>query len=104
MKTAILFLFLYECLSTIVRIDKTKNNYKLCKDCKNFLPTMYGDKFDIGNHMGRCNLYGKINLISGEIDHEYASIARSFSDMCGINATYFENLDTSELGVHNYPL
>jgi len=99
-----LFIFLYEGSSTIIRIDKTKNNYKLCKDCKNFLPAMYGDKFDMGNHLGRCNLYGKINLINGEIDHEYASIARSLNDMCGVNAIYFEHNNASELGIHIYPL
>lgn len=107
MKVLLYFLFLNTTLSTIIRIDKTsknKSSYKLCKDCKNFLPTMYGDKFDIGNHMGKCNLYGKINLINGEIEHDYASTARSFDDMCGINGTYFEKKTTSELGVHMYPL
>jgi len=102
-----LFLFFYKGSSTIIKIDKTlknPNSYKLCKDCKNFLPAMYGDKFDVGNHLGRCTLYGKINLINGEVDHEYASIARSLNDMCGVNATYFEYNNASELGIHIYPL
>lgn len=104
MKFLLYFLLLNTTLTTIIRIDKTKNSYKLCKDCKHFLPTMYGDKFDIGNYMGRCSLYGKINLINGEIEHDYASTARSFDDMCGTNATHFEKITTSELGVHMYPL
>ena len=107
MKFLFLFLFFYKGLTTIIRIDKTsknQNSYKLCRDCKNFIPALYGGKFDVGNHLGRCSLYGKINLINGEVDHEYASIARSLNDMCGVNATYFEHKNASDFGAHIYPL
>jgi hypothetical protein len=100
------FLFFNVGLAAIIPLDKT-NNYKsikLCKDCRHFLPTLYGDKYDYGNHLGRCNLYGKINVINGEIEHEYASIVRKFDDMCGINGTHFEKSNTHEMGTHVYPL
>jgi hypothetical protein len=109
-----LFLFSFLCLflfpenssAAIIQLDKT-NNYKsvkLCKDCRHFLPTMYGDRYDIGNHLGRCNLFGKMNVINGEIEHEYATIVRKFDDMCGINGTHFEKSNTHEVGTHVYPL
>jgi len=101
-----LTLFLDNVLAAIIQLDKT-NNYKsikLCKHCRHFLPTMYGDRYDIGNHLGRCNLFGKMNVINGEIEHEYATIVRKFDDMCGINATRFEQTNTPEMGNHVYPL
>ena len=89
---AYLFCFLSNVFAATVQMDNTGGykNYKLCKNCKHFLPTMYGDKFDIGIHMGRCSLYGKLNLVNGEIEHEYASIIRSIDSMCGINGIHFE--------------
>lgn len=103
---SVLFLTFDFVSAAIIQLDKT-NNYKgikLCKNCKHFLPTMYGDRYDIGNHLGRCNLFGKMNVINGEIEHEYAAIVRKFEDMCGINATHFEQANTSEMGNHVYPL
>lgn len=101
-----LSLFLDNVLAANIQLDKT-NNYKsikLCKNCRHFLPTMYGDRYDIGNHLGRCNLFGQMNVINGEIEHEYATLVRKCEDMCGINATRFEQTNTSELGHHVYPL
>jgi hypothetical protein len=103
-----IFLFFYRGLTKIIKLDKTSknyNHYKLCKDCKHFLPTFIGDKYDVGDYFGKCNLYGKINLVTGEIDNEYASNVRIFDTMCGINATHFENKNkTTELGSYIYPL
>ena len=101
-----LFFFINSVWSATIQMDKTGGykNYKLCKDCKFFLPTMYGGKFDIGRHMGRCSLYGKINLVTGEIEHEYASIVRSMDSMCGINGTHFEENNFSEIEKNLYPL
>ena len=65
---------------------------------------MYGDKFDIGRHIGRCRLYDKINLVTGEIEHEYASVVRSIDSMCGINGTHFEDNILSEVEKNMYPL
>jgi len=101
-----LTLFLDNVLAAIIQLDNM-NNYKsikLCKDCRHFLPTLYGDRYDIGNHLGRCNLFGKMNVINGEIEHEYATIVRKFDDMCGINGTRFEQTNTPEMGNHVYPL
>jgi hypothetical protein len=101
-----LFCFLNNVFAATIQMDKTAGykNYKLCKNCKHFLPTMYGDKFDIGKHMGRCSLYGKINLVTGEIEHEYASIVRSMDSMCGINGTYFEDNSFSEVEKNMFPI
>jgi hypothetical protein len=102
-----LFLYFTYNLAIIIPMDKNYKNYKdykLCKNCKHFLPTLLGGKYDIGNHYGKCDLYGKINLITGEIEHEHALIARKYDDMCGINGTNFENLDDYIIENHKYPL
>jgi hypothetical protein len=65
---------------------------------------MYSDKFDIGKHMGKCSLYGKINLVTGEIEHEYASVVRSIDNMCGLNGTHFEDSTENVIIKNMYPL
>lgn len=87
-------------LAVIIPMNKNYKNYKdykLCKNCKHFLPTTFGGNLDIENNFGKCDLYGKINLVTGKIEHEYAEIVRKYDDMCGINGTYFETTNSSVL-------
>lgn len=68
-------------LSFIINIDKP-----VCKDCVHFVEPSHND---IG--LGKCKLFGKKNIISGEILYEYASLCRNNKTECGINAKYYKN-------------
>lgn len=59
-------------------IDSIIKDIPFCKDCKN-----YANR--------KCKIFGKVDIISGTYDHEYASIVRPVN--CGIIPKYFEQRD-----------
>jgi hypothetical protein len=65
---------------------------KLCIDCKYFVGEESRWPYDDAPQAkyGKCKLFGKINLVSGEINYEYASLAREDDKMCGKNGKLFE--------------
>lgn len=62
----------------------------LCIDCKHFLNS---DPFFKANRAeyGHCRQFYNINLVTGEKTYDFASIARSYENMCGVNASHFED-------------
>lgn len=82
---------------------------KLCKNCKYFQPIeYYANKED-----GYCKLFGKMNVVNGDIAYKFASEARDapnlsesklnskgvldsdddFVPMCGIEALFYEETE-----------
>ena len=55
---------------------------KLCKNCKFFIPTH-----------NECKKSGKIDLITGYITYEKASVCRRDMYNCGINGKWFVEND-----------
>jgi hypothetical protein len=53
---------------------QTPPQSKFCKNCKHFKTD-----FLTGAQFGKCKLYGKQDLVDGNIVHDYASVARIFS-------------------------
>ena len=53
---------------------QTPPQSKLCKNCKHFKTD-----FLTGVKFGKCELYGKQDLVDGHTVHDYASVARIFS-------------------------
>jgi len=51
---------------------------KLCINCKHFIP----DRRE-------CVIFGKTELVSGEIDYDYASSARNDDEKCGTAGKYY---------------
>jgi hypothetical protein len=78
----------------------------LCKNCK-YLQLGNPD-FYVSSDMKKSNLYekymyeyakclkfGKIDLVTGEIKHDYASITRMDSYKCGYKAIYYEEKENN---------
>ncbi len=61
-----------------------RNTLKLCKDCKYYvLPLPPQEK---NKKLGKCALFGNVNLVDGEVDYKYVSDVRPA--LC--NGKYFE--------------
>ncbi len=61
-------------------IDRRK--IKLCRECKHF---------DSGK--SKCTQFGRMNLVSGEIEHVDALICREYDMYCGNTARYHVDKD-----------
>lgn len=74
-------------------IKMKKNNYlddklelPLCINCKHFINHKTNYPFDdIPNDSlyGKCSIFGKIDLVTGEKEYFYASTCRSLEHLCG---------------------
>lgn len=65
----------------------------VCKDCKFFIPYENKEQYTLG----RCRLFGKKNLVSGEITYEFADVCRISSNKCGNNGTLYKDADATSL-------
>lgn len=51
-----------------------KDDLKICKDCKYYvLPLPPNEK---NKKLGKCAMFGTVNLIDGEVEYKYASDVR----------------------------
>jgi hypothetical protein len=84
-----LFSFVLSCSFLIERVKIIKNgNIPSCKNCIYFRPEWYSDEFS--GSFAKCEKFGEKNIISGEINYEYADLCRKDESKCGHEATYFE--------------
>lgn len=60
----------------------------VCKNCKYFIPYENKEQYSLG----KCYLFAKKNIISGEILHEYADICRISHSKCGYNGSLYEEI------------
>lgn len=74
------FRFFY--LLTIIK----NNNLPICKNCIYFIQYKHQNQ----GHLDRCAYFGEKNIISGEINYDFADHCRLDENRCGINATYFQ--------------
>lgn len=59
---------------------------KICKTCKHY-------RLDVGvsdQTLGRCQLYGVIELVSGNIVNDFAGVVRDDEAKCGFEAKFYE--------------
>lgn len=64
--------------------------FKICKKCIHFIE----DKSDVPNDTlyGRCKMFGEQNIITGEVENDFASMCRYDNTKCGINGKYFNTI------------
>lgn len=71
-------------------IIKSKNH---CINCANYINYKYtypyDEIYDSTNKLGNCSIFGKQNLVTGEIEYEYASICRINESKCGKEGKYY---------------
>jgi hypothetical protein len=78
----------YLFLALTSNIPHIKNlNYPVCAKCVHY------DEFDHHNPIpeySRCKKFGKMDLVSGQIKYDYASICRDNDDKCGEKGFFYE--------------
>lgn len=62
------------------------NDVPICKNCIYFENCKSTKNYDLG----KCTKFGKINIISGNIEYDYAFAMRNSEDHCGKKGLYFE--------------
>jgi len=69
---------------------------KTCRNCRFYLPSILGGKYEIGDYFGKCKKFGFINSNTSEIEYSYSVLARSNDSQCGKKAKYHEKRDREE--------
>ena len=81
---------------------KTKNfssfikykDFPLCINCVHFIRHETNYPYDpppSDENYGKCKLFGKQNMVTGEINNEYAVLCRENEKKCGEDGKYFSN-------------
>ena len=66
-------------------------NIKLCIHCKYFIGHWHDSPDKVIDHdkYGKCKLFGKISIITGKTEYDYAKIIRNNNSLCGENGKLF---------------
>ena len=63
--------------------------YNPCKFCKYFITPVMNEEVYIGDYLGKCSKFIKINYNSNELQYEFAALARLDNLKCGFKGKYF---------------
>jgi hypothetical protein len=69
-------------------------NVPICKNCVYFRPYKNDVKF---YNLGKCTKFGKMDIISGIIEYNYAFNCRTSEDLCSFNGSFFEERKHSNI-------
>jgi hypothetical protein len=67
-------------------------NVPVCVNCVHFIEDPFNYPYDPppnNSRYGKCKTFGQINLITGELEYEYASTCRISDAKCGLNGKHF---------------
>lgn len=74
-------------------IIKTKNP---CVNCINYIKykytNPYDEIYDTNLILGKCSIFGKENLVTGQIEYENALVCRIDESLCGKKGKYFNTI------------
>jgi len=75
------------------------NDLPCCVNCIHFIEHKNNYPYDPipDNNLGKCKLFGTKNIVTCEIDNEYASACREDKNKCGQGGKYFQEKDNFEL-------
>ena len=73
-------------------VNRIKNiNLPECRNCKHFIAKKCDSQdSNYKIEVGRCSLFGTKNVVTGIIEHDYATTCRIFAHECGKYANYYE--------------
>lgn len=78
-------------------IIKTKNP---CVNCVNYIKykyrNPYDEIYDTNPILGNCRLFGKENLVTGQIEYDNALLCRLNETQCGKKGKYFNTIIINE--------
>lgn len=73
----------------------------ICIRCRHYIQpdTHYGE--DPDHNYGKCRLFGKQDLVTGDTKYDYASVCRINEKSCGVNGKYFKEKDIKNTPLKN---
>ena len=91
------FLFTFFLTMKMNTLNSFIKNYDLpvCVTCEHFIPDI-GHKNEFMNIVGRCKLFGVKDMVTGIVDHHFASSCRANIELCGKNAAYYQPITKSK--------
>ena len=81
-------------IASCIDLRGIKNiQYPFCVKCKHFMPEKYyyPDDPPPDDRLGKCGLFGEVNIVTGSIEYDFAKHARNDFKRCGIKGSLFEN-------------
>jgi hypothetical protein len=68
------------------------SNFPICANCIHFIEdkTNYPYEPAPNDKYARCKLFGQVNIVTGEINYDFASFCREDSKRCGLTGVGFE--------------
>jgi hypothetical protein len=69
-----------------------------CCKCKHFIP--YNSK-ELNYTLGKCRIYGQKNIVSGEIEYEFADHCRQNIGQCTKHGFHYEAKDLHNIKAKN---
>lgn len=83
-----IFILLFT-FTTVFSMEKKQftinSKVPICKNCVYFKP--YDEKI---YDLGKCTKFGKMDVLSGIIEYNYAYNCRTNNDLCSFNGRYYE--------------
>lgn len=74
-----------------VKTSQIKNsNYPICFNCAHFIKYQDSNLDNDHRAFGKCKKFGKMDLVSGEVKHDYAEHCRNDDRRCGEKAAFYE--------------
>lgn len=65
----------------------------VCVNCIHFIENKMNYPYDavLSNDLGKCKIFGKKDIVTGEIKYEYAELCRLNKEKCHLTGKYYES-------------
>jgi hypothetical protein len=82
-------------LSSLACVPIRHMNEPICTGCIHFISYNKTDPYDFyeNDDRGKCARFGTKNLVTGDIQHEYARVCRNDAKRCGVRGAYYRGWD-----------
>jgi hypothetical protein len=89
----IIYFIIFKIVSCIDLRGIKNIQYPFCVKCKHFMPEKYyyPDDPPPDDRLGKCGLFGEVDIVTGSIEYDFAKHARNDFKRCGIKGSLFEN-------------
>ena len=89
----IIYFIIFKTVSCIDLRGIKNIQYPFCVSCKHFMPEKYyyPDDRPPDDRLGKCGLFGEVDIVTGSIEYDFAKHARNDFKRCGIKGYLFEN-------------
>ena len=75
-------------------------NINSCRNCIHYMPN--SNNFD--SELSKCEIFGTKNIITNEINYDFADSCRNSEEKCGKEAKYFEEEKNINLKIYKHQI